>query len=127
MAARAAFLAIELHPARDRIGRRRLGARAREHARRERDHEKPHHPRVNSTAALHGATVVLGDRAILRAIDLELRPGVTVVRGLNGSGKTTLLDVALTHRLAAERGEHGRRRRDPLHEHGDAHAYPGHL
>jgi ABC-type multidrug transport system ATPase subunit len=46
---------------------------------------------VNSTAALRGATVVLGDRAILRALDLEIRPGVTVIRGPNGSGKTTLL------------------------------------
>jgi heme exporter protein A len=46
---------------------------------------------VNSTAALRGATVVLGDRAILRDLTLELRPGVTVVRGPNASGKTTLL------------------------------------
>jgi heme exporter protein A len=46
---------------------------------------------VNSTAALRDATVVLGDRAILRALDLEIRAGVTVVRGPNGSGKTTLL------------------------------------
>jgi heme exporter protein A len=46
---------------------------------------------VNSTAALRGATVVLGDRAILRGLDLEIRPGVTVVRGPNGAGKSTLL------------------------------------
>jgi ABC-type multidrug transport system ATPase subunit len=46
---------------------------------------------VNSTAALRGATVVLGDRAILRDFDLEIHPGVTVVRGGNGAGKTTLL------------------------------------
>jgi heme exporter protein A len=46
---------------------------------------------VNSTAALRGATVVLGDRAILRDLDLEIHPGVTVVRGGNGAGKTTLL------------------------------------
>jgi heme exporter protein A len=46
---------------------------------------------VNSTAALRGATVVLGDRAILRSFDLEIAPGVTVVRGPNGAGKTTLL------------------------------------
>ena len=46
---------------------------------------------MNSTAALRAATVVLGDRAILRAFDLEIHPGVTVVRGPNGSGKTTLL------------------------------------
>jgi len=46
---------------------------------------------VNSTAALRGATVVLGDRAILRSFDLEIHPGVTVVRGGNGAGKTTLI------------------------------------
>ena len=46
---------------------------------------------MNSTAALRAATVVLGDRAILRGFDLEIHPGVTVVRGPNGSGKTTLL------------------------------------
>lgn len=46
---------------------------------------------MNSTAALRAATVVLGDRAILRGFDLEIDPGVTVVRGPNGSGKTTLL------------------------------------
>ena len=46
---------------------------------------------MNSTAALRGATVVLGDRAILRAFDLEIAPGVTVVRGPNGAGKSTLL------------------------------------
>ncbi|HEY8808045.1 MAG TPA: ATP-binding cassette domain-containing protein [Candidatus Limnocylindria bacterium] len=46
---------------------------------------------MNSTAALRGATVVLGDRVILRALDLEIRPGVTVVRGPNGAGKSTLL------------------------------------
>jgi heme exporter protein A len=58
---------------------------------------------VNSTAALRGATVVLGDRAILRAFDLEIRPGVTVVRGPNGSGKTTLLR-ALAGLLSLSRG-----------------------
>ncbi len=46
---------------------------------------------MNSTAALRGATVVLGDRAILRDLDLELVPGITVVRGPNGAGKSTLL------------------------------------
>jgi ABC-type multidrug transport system ATPase subunit len=46
---------------------------------------------VNSTAALRDATVVLGDRAILRRFDLEIHPGVTVVRGPNGAGKSTLL------------------------------------
>ena len=46
---------------------------------------------MNSTAALRGATVVLGDRAILRAFDLEVGSGITVVRGPNGAGKSTLL------------------------------------
>ena len=58
---------------------------------------------MNSTAALRGATVVLGDRAILKALDLEIRPGVTVVRGPNGSGKTTLLR-ALAGLVALSRG-----------------------
>jgi heme exporter protein A len=91
MARRAALLAIDLRAARDGLGRPRLRAPDREHARRECQGEKPHHPRVNSTAALRGATVVLGDRAILRAFDLEIHPGITVVRGGNGAGKTTLL------------------------------------
>ncbi len=34
---------------------------------------------------------MLDDRAILRAIDLEVGPGLTIVRGSNGAGKTTLL------------------------------------
>ena len=46
---------------------------------------------MNSTAALRGVTVVLGDRAILRDLDLEIAPGLTVVRGPNGAGKSTLL------------------------------------
>ena len=46
---------------------------------------------MNTTAALRGATVVLGDRAILRSFDIEIRPGLTVVRGPNGAGKSTLL------------------------------------
>jgi heme exporter protein A len=58
---------------------------------------------VNSTAALRGATVVLGDRAILRDFDLEIRPGVTIVRGPNGSGKTTLLR-ALAGLVSLSRG-----------------------
>ena len=47
--------------------------------------------RVQSAASLHDATVILDDRAILRAITLVIGPGVTLVRGPNGSGKTTLL------------------------------------
>lgn len=46
---------------------------------------------MNSTAALRAVTVVLGDRAILRGLDLEITAGVTVVRGPNGAGKSTLL------------------------------------
>ncbi|MBI2325271.1 MAG: ATP-binding cassette domain-containing protein [Chloroflexi bacterium] len=41
--------------------------------------------------ALRGATVILGDRAVLRDLDLEVGPGVTVLRGPNGAGKTTAL------------------------------------
>ena len=34
---------------------------------------------------------MLDDRAILRGLDLEIGPGLTLLRGSNGSGKTTLL------------------------------------
>lgn len=46
---------------------------------------------VNIAAALRGATIVLDDRAILRGLDLDIGPGLTLLRGSNGSGKTTLL------------------------------------
>ncbi len=46
---------------------------------------------MEPSAALRGATVVLDDRAILRGVDLDIVPGLTVVRGANGAGKTTLL------------------------------------
>lgn len=46
---------------------------------------------VRPTAALRGAAVILGDRAVLCDIDLEVGPGVTVLRGPNGSGKTTAI------------------------------------
>lgn len=46
---------------------------------------------MNIAAALRGATVVLDDRAILRELDLDIGPGLTIVRGSNGAGKTTLL------------------------------------
>src|SRR6266481_9151193 len=46
---------------------------------------------VQSGASLHDATVVLDDRVILRAVNLEVGPGLTLVRGPNGAGKTTLL------------------------------------
>jgi ABC-type multidrug transport system ATPase subunit len=42
-------------------------------------------------ARLVGATVVLDDRAVLRQADLDIVPGVTVLRGPNGAGKTTAL------------------------------------
>ena len=40
---------------------------------------------------LRDATVILGDRPVLRGMDLELGPGITVLRGPNGSGKTTAI------------------------------------
>jgi len=46
---------------------------------------------MEPSAALRAATVVLDDRAILRGVDLDIVPGLTVVRGANGAGKTTLL------------------------------------
>jgi heme exporter protein A len=46
---------------------------------------------VLSGASLHDATVVLDDRVILRAVNVAVGPGLTLVRGPNGSGKTTLL------------------------------------
>lgn len=46
---------------------------------------------VQSGASLHDATVVLDDRVILRAVNVAVDPGLTLVRGPNGSGKTTLL------------------------------------
>ena len=59
---------------------------------------------VQSGASLHDATVVLDDRVILRAINLELGPGLTLVRGPNGSGKTTLLR-ALAGLIPLARGD----------------------
>jgi heme exporter protein A len=46
---------------------------------------------VQSSASLHDATVVMDDRVILRAVNISVGPGLTLVRGPNGSGKTTLL------------------------------------
>jgi heme exporter protein A len=46
---------------------------------------------VQSSASLHDATVVLDDRVVLRAVNVVVGPGLTLVRGPNGSGKTTLL------------------------------------
>lgn len=48
-------------------------------------------PSVQASAVLSAADVVLDGRTVLRGIDLELGPGVTIVRGPNGAGKTTLL------------------------------------
>ncbi len=49
----------------------------------------PQTPR--SAATLRGATVILGERAVLRDLDLEVGPGITVLRGPNGAGKTTAI------------------------------------
>jgi len=46
---------------------------------------------MQSSASLHDATVVMDDRVILRAVNVVVGPGLTLVRGPNGSGKTTLL------------------------------------
>jgi heme exporter protein A len=59
---------------------------------------------VLSGASLHDATVVLDDRVILRAVNLIVGPGLTLVRGPNGSGKTTLLR-ALAGLLPLARGD----------------------
>jgi heme exporter protein A len=48
-------------------------------------------PDAGPIAALREATVILDDRAVLRRVELELVPGITVLRGPNGSGKTTAL------------------------------------
>ncbi len=42
-------------------------------------------------ARLDGATVILDDRPVLRHVDVEIGPGITVLRGPNGAGKTTAL------------------------------------
>ncbi|MBI3522631.1 MAG: ATP-binding cassette domain-containing protein [Chloroflexi bacterium] len=46
---------------------------------------------MEASARLDDVSVVLDDRPVLRGVDLDVRPGLTVVRGANGSGKTTLL------------------------------------
>src|SRR5439155_9959200 len=47
--------------------------------------------KVEASASLRDATVILDDRPILRNVTVELGPGLTLVRGPNGAGKTTLL------------------------------------
>jgi heme exporter protein A len=61
-------------------------------------------PTVQSGASLHDVTVVLDDRVILRAVNLVVGPGLTLVRGPNGSGKTTLLR-ALAGLIPLARGD----------------------
>ena len=51
----------------------------------------PENAALAHNAYLNDVTVVLDDRPILRAISLELGPGLTLLRGPNGAGKTTLL------------------------------------
>ena len=60
-------------------------------------------PTVEANALLRGADVVLDDRIVLRGIDLDIGPGITLVRGPNGAGKTTLLR-ALAGLLPLARG-----------------------
>ncbi|TMC68069.1 MAG: ATP-binding cassette domain-containing protein [Chloroflexi bacterium] len=59
---------------------------------------------VQSGASLHDATIVLDDRVVLRAANVSVGPGLTLVRGPNGSGKTTLLR-ALAGLLPLARGD----------------------
>jgi heme exporter protein A len=61
---------------------------------------------LQSGASLHDATVVLDDRVILRAVNVVVSPGLTLVRGPNGSGKTTLLR-ALAGLVPLARGDRG--------------------
>lgn len=56
-----------------------------------------------AAAALRGATVILGERAVLRGMDLEVSAGLTVLRGPNGAGKTTAIR-ALAGLVALARG-----------------------
>ena len=58
-----------------------------------------------SALTVHDLHVQLGDKPVLRGIDLALAPGqVTVIIGPNGAGKSTLL-TRLAGLAAADRGE----------------------
>ena len=46
---------------------------------------------VPPIASLRDTTVIIDDRRILSAVNVEVGPGLTLVRGPNGAGKTTLL------------------------------------
>ena len=46
---------------------------------------------VPPTASLRDTTVIIDDRRILSAVNVDIGPGLTLVRGPNGAGKTTLL------------------------------------
>jgi len=46
---------------------------------------------VPPSASLHDATVILDDHPVLRAVSIEIAPGLTLLRGPNGAGKTSLL------------------------------------
>jgi heme exporter protein A len=46
---------------------------------------------VPPTASLRDTTVIIDDRRILSAVNVDVGPGLTLVRGPNGAGKTTLL------------------------------------
>src|SRR5688500_335500 len=60
-------------------------------ARLQRHRSRPIMRRVPENASLNDVTVLLDDRPVLRAISIELSPGLTLLRGTNGAGKTTLL------------------------------------
>jgi heme exporter protein A len=53
----------------------------------------PQEGSLPQNASLNDVTVVLDDRTIFRGVSLDLRPGLTLLRGPNGGGKTTLLRV----------------------------------